>query len=131
VSFGVNKLLHPKTKHSSLAHRGTGLLKWKADVSKTVIDYCGSYEQQKKIKSEFTSFSEAQFWIRRLVDYPALPKTVLKILLTFPATFECEAGLPTLLQIKTKYRNDHRRTLSSISPRINRLAAVKQAQPVH
>jgi hypothetical protein len=35
------------------------------------------------IKSEFPSFSETQFWVRRLLDYPALAKTVLKILLSF------------------------------------------------
>jgi hypothetical protein len=32
------------------------------------------------IESEFSYFSEKQFWVRRLVDYPGLAKTVLKIL---------------------------------------------------
>jgi hypothetical protein len=39
------------------------------------------------IKSEFSSFSETQFWVRRLLDYPALAKTVLKILLPFQTTY--------------------------------------------
>jgi hypothetical protein len=30
------------------------------------------------------------FWIRRLLDYPVLSKIVLKILLPFPGTYECE-----------------------------------------
>jgi hypothetical protein len=42
------------------------------------------------IKSQFSSFSETQFWVRRLLDYPALAKTVLKTLLPFPTTYECE-----------------------------------------
>jgi hypothetical protein len=54
------------------------------------------------IKSEF---SETQFWVRRLLDYPALAKTVLKILLPFPTTYECEVLLSSLLQIKTKHRS--------------------------
>jgi hypothetical protein len=53
------------------------------------------------IKSEFSSFSETQFWVRRLLDYPGLAKTVLKILLPFPTTYECKVGFSSLLQIKT------------------------------
>jgi hypothetical protein len=63
-----------------------------------MINYTG-------IKSEFSSFSETQFWARRLLDYPALAKTVLKILLPFPTTCECEAGFSSLLQIRTKHRS--------------------------
>jgi hypothetical protein len=55
------------------------------------------------IKSEFSSFSEIQFWVRRLLDYPALAKTVLKILLPFPTTYEYEVGFSSFLQIKTKH----------------------------
>jgi hypothetical protein len=89
------------------------------------------------IESEFSSFSEKQFWVQRLLDYPALAKTVLKILLPFPTTYECKVLLSSLLQIKTKHRNrlhvedDIRCALSSTSPRIRKLAAEKQAQPSH
>jgi hypothetical protein len=48
---------------------------------------------------------KTQFWVRRLLDYPALAKTVLKILLPFPTTNECEVGFSSLLQIKTKLRS--------------------------
>jgi hypothetical protein len=88
-------------------------------------------------KSEFSSFSETQFWFRRLLDYPALAKTVVKILLPFPTTYECEVGFSSLLQIKTKHRSrlnvedDLRCALSSTSPRIKKLAVAKQAQPSH
>jgi hypothetical protein len=80
---------------------------------------------------------EAQFWICRLLDYPALTKTVLKILLPFPATYDCDIGFSTLLQIKTNHGSRHnvegdlQCTLSSTSPRVKKLAAVKQAQPSH
>jgi hypothetical protein len=89
------------------------------------------------IESEFSSFSEKQFSVRRLLDYPALAKTVLKILLPFPATYECEVLFSSLLQIKTKHRSrlnvedDLRCALFSTSPRIGKLAAEKQAQRSH
>jgi hypothetical protein len=81
------------------------------------------------IKSEFSSFSETQFWFRRLLDNPALAKTVLKIFLPFPTTYECEVRFSCLLQIKTKHRSrlyvedDLRCALSSTSPRFKKLAA--------
>jgi hypothetical protein len=87
------------------------------------------------IKFEFSFFLETQFCARRLLDYPALAKTVLKILRPFPTTYECEVGLSSLLQIKTKHRSrlnveDYLRcALSSNSPSIKKLAAEKQAQP--
>jgi hypothetical protein len=89
------------------------------------------------IKSEFSFFLETQFCFRRLLYYPALAKPVLKILLPFPTIYECEVGLSSLLQIKTKYRSglnvedDLRCALSSTSPRFKKLAAEKQAQPSH
>jgi hypothetical protein len=57
------------------------------------------------IESEFSSSSEKQFWVQRLLDYPALAKTVLKMPLPFPTTYECEVLLSSLLQIKTKHRS--------------------------
>jgi hypothetical protein len=89
------------------------------------------------IKSEFSSFSETQFWVRRLLDYSALAKTVLKILLPFPTTYECEEEFSSLLKIKTKHRSrlnveyNLRCALSSTSPRIKKLAVKEQAQPSH
>jgi hypothetical protein len=80
------------------------------------------------IKWEFSSFSETEFWVRRLLDYSALAKTVLKILLPFPTTYECEVGFSSLLQIRTKHRSrlnvedDLRCALSSTSPRMKKLA---------
>jgi hypothetical protein len=88
-------------------------------------------------KSEFFPFLETQFWVRRLLDYPTLAKTVLKILLPFPTTYECEVGVSSLLQIKTKHRSrlnvedDLRCALFSTSPRIKKLTAEKRAQPSH
>jgi hypothetical protein len=39
------------------------------------------------------------------MDYPALANTVLKILLPFLTTYECELGFSSLLQIKTRHRS--------------------------
>jgi hypothetical protein len=89
------------------------------------------------IKSEFSSFLETQFWVRRLLDYPALAKTVFKILLPFPTTYKSEGGFSSLLKFKTKHRSRHNVeddllcALSSTSPRIKKLAAEKQAEPSH
>jgi hypothetical protein len=89
------------------------------------------------IESEFSSFSEKQFCVRRFLDYPALAKTVLKILLPFLTTYECEVGFSSLLQIKTKHRSrlnvedDLRCALSPASPRIKKFAAEEQGQPSH
>jgi hypothetical protein len=71
------------------------------------------------------------------LDNPALAKTVFKILLPFPTTYECEVGFSSLLQIKTKHRSrlnvedDLRCALSSTSLRSKKLAAEKQVQPSH
>jgi hypothetical protein len=89
------------------------------------------------IKSEFSSCLETQFWVRRLLDYPALAKAILKILLPFPTTYECEIGFSSVLQIKTKHRSrlnvedDLRCALPSTSPRIKKLPVEKQAQRSH
>jgi hypothetical protein len=47
-SFKVSKLIwHQKTKHSSLANRGTELIKRKAEIVKPArLDTCGSYRQK-------------------------------------------------------------------------------------
>jgi hypothetical protein len=71
------------------------------------------------------------------LDYPALANIVLKILLLFQTTHECEAGFSSLLQIKTKHRNRLnekdvlRYALSPTIPRIKKLAAEKETQPSH
>lgn len=95
-----------------------------------IINYTG-------VKSEFPSFSETQFWVRRLSDYPAPANIVLNILLRFPTTCECEAGFLSLLQIKTKHRNelsvddDLRCAVSSTIHRIKKLTAETDVQPSH
>jgi hypothetical protein len=39
-------------------------------------------------KLDFSSCPETQLWVYRLVDYQALANTVLKIILTFPASYK-------------------------------------------
>jgi hypothetical protein len=71
------------------------------------------------IKRKFSSFLEAQFWIYGLVGYPALTNTVLKILLPFPATYDCEVEFSALLEIKTKHRSRQCGRWSSVCPFCN------------
>jgi hypothetical protein len=88
------------------------------------------------IKSKYSSFLEAQFWICGLLGFPVLTNTVLKILLPFPATYDCEVGFSTSLQIKTKHRSrlsvegGLQCALSSTSLRVKKLQAVKQTFPL-
>jgi hypothetical protein len=59
-SFKVNKLIHLKTKHDSLADRGTEFVKRKAEiVKKTRLDSSGSYQQKNAAAIE-TSYFVAQ-----------------------------------------------------------------------
>jgi hypothetical protein len=39
------------------------------------------------LKSEFSSFSETQFWARRLLDYPALTKTAFNFYIVTLSVF--------------------------------------------
>jgi hypothetical protein len=90
-----------------------------------------------RIKTKFSSFSEAHFWIRSLLNYPTLAERVLKVFVPFPKTWECEVGFSNCLKIKTEYRSGLnvkeilQYALSSSRPRTKNLTAVKQAQPSH
>jgi hypothetical protein len=85
-----------------------------------------------RIKTKFSSFSEANFWIRNLLYYPALAETLLKIFVLFPKTSECEIGFSTLLKVKTEHRSGLnvkeilQCALSSFTPKTKKLEAVKQ-----
>ena len=65
-----------------------------------------------------------QFWIEIKDSYLKATKKVLRILIPYMATYLCEAGFSTLLQIKTKQKNrldvedDLRCALSQTIPRI-------------
>jgi hypothetical protein len=81
----------------------------------------------KGIKSESSSFSETQFWVRRLTENPALVNIVLKILLLFPTTYEYDVGFSSLFKIKTKHgntfnvENDLQYAYSSTTPMVKKL----------
>jgi hypothetical protein len=102
-----------------------------AGVPKTAQEVFIKMINNTGIKSEFSSFSETQFLVHRLSNYPTFANIALKILLLFPTTYECEKGFSSLLQIKTKHRNilnvedDLRCALSSTFPRIKKVAAEK------
>ena len=79
------------------------------------------------------------FWLDFAASYPTLASRAVSQLLTFPSTWECEQGLSTFLNIKSKKRNrlvapqhDFRCAVSeSIKPRIDRLVDNKQSQKSH
>ena len=84
-----------------------------------------------------TMTSLASFWIHVSAEYPELAEIALKALLPFPSSYLCETGFSTMSIIKTKYRNSLdarsplRVALSSIEPRLDRLANNKQAHLSH
>ena len=77
------------------------------------------------------------FWIEMKNSHSKITETALCILIPFVPTYLCEAGFSTLLQIKTKQRNelhvedDLRCASSQTSPRIQRLSDDKQKQVSH
>uniref|UniRef100_UPI00358FBA27 zinc finger BED domain-containing protein 5-like n=1 Tax=Myxine glutinosa TaxID=7769 RepID=UPI00358FBA27 len=85
----------------------------------------------------FQEKSVTQFWCAMHQSYSKVSMLALRVLLPFASTYLCEAGLSTLVHIKTKTRNrldvedDMRLALPNTPPRIPRLAAQMQPQPSH
>jgi hypothetical protein len=50
-------------------------------------------------KFEFSSLSETQHWVHRLVEYARLANIVLKIRVPLPSTDEYKLGFLSFLQI--------------------------------
>ncbi|KII72674.1 hypothetical protein RF11_15183 [Thelohanellus kitauei] len=86
-------------------------------------------------KTDFSSMSISQFWIKCLPSYPVMSEMVLRLLLPFPTTYLCESAFFSLLFIKSKQRarldaeDDLRCALAITIPRIADLVKMKQAQP--
>ena len=70
-------------------------------------------------------------------SYPNVALLSLRVLVAFAATYLCESGFSTLLQIKTKARsrldvqNDMRLALMQTKPRISKLVTQIQHQASH
>ena len=98
-----------------------------------------SLRADSSLKVEFNQVPLAEFWIARLDEYSLLAKEAVKLLVSFPTSWECEAAFSKLSIIKTKNRNrlnvepDHRVALSSTSPRIEHIIKnkIKQVHPSH
>ncbi|KAM5251205.1 zinc finger BED domain-containing protein 5-like [Hipposideros larvatus] len=56
-------------------------------------------------RTDFSTMPVTKFWIKCLQSYPALSKTMLRLLLPFSTTYLCETGFSSLLVIKSKYRS--------------------------
>ncbi|KAK7899543.1 hypothetical protein WMY93_020396 [Mugilogobius chulae] len=90
------------------------------------------------LKTVFDASSNlTAFWIKVKAEYPSIATKALKTLLPFPTSYLCESGFSAVTATKSKLRSrlDIRSTLrvslSSISPRWDRLVAGKQAQASH
>ena len=67
------------------------------EFSDLVNDSCAKQVYQEKLLTEL--------WIEMKNSYSKITEKALRILIPFVSTYLCEAGLSTLLQIKTKQRN--------------------------
>jgi hypothetical protein len=123
--------------------KGTGWIRnpfiaSKVDLSVTLEDKLLELAADEGLKMNFgTMTSLASFWIHVSAEYPELAEIALKALLPFPSSYLCETGFSTMSIIKTKYRNSMdvrsplRVALSSIEPRLDKLAKNKQAHMTH
>lgn len=78
-----------------------------------------------------------KFWIKASHEYADLSEKAFKIIIPFATSYLCECGFSALVQIKTKYRSrlevedELRLSLSSITPRLDKLCLNMQAQGSH
>ena len=78
-----------------------------------------------------------KFWIQASHEYSGLAEKAIKIILPFATSYLFDCGFSALIVIKTKYRNklsvehDLRLSLTTITPRLNKLCANIQAQISH
>ena len=71
------------------------------DLQDELIDF----RNESACKDMFETLSICKFWARVCVCYPRVGKECIKVLLPFSIMYLCEAGFSTLVQIKTKARN--------------------------
>ena len=78
-----------------------------------------------------------KFWIQASHEYPELSEKAFKIILPFATSYLCECGFSALVTIKAKYRSrlevedELRLSLSSITPRLDKLCSNMQPQGSH
>uniref|UniRef100_A0A8C4TH09 HAT C-terminal dimerisation domain-containing protein n=1 Tax=Erpetoichthys calabaricus TaxID=27687 RepID=A0A8C4TH09_ERPCA len=78
-----------------------------------------------------------KFWTQASHEYPELSQKAFKIILSFATSYLCECGFSALVTIKTKCRSrlevedELRLSLSSITPRLDKLCSNLQAQGSH
>ena len=88
-------------------------------------------------KCSFREMCCSDVWIQMATSYPDVAKMALKLLISFPTTYECEKAFSTLVTTKTKSRNklnvthDKRVVLSNTPPNIEELLKAKQVHPSH
>ena len=89
-------------------------------------------------KDEFRAREKGEFWAKMRHTYPKISQNALRQLIPFSSTYLCEQAFSSLVGLKSKERNklkdveaDLRCAISQTEPRIESLAAKKQAQSAH
>ena len=87
------------------------------------------------MKMEFESMVLENFWSAGQETYPKLAKKALAVLLPFLTAYLCEAGFPSLVYLKNKYRNQLkimknklRVALSNRQPRYEKVVDMKRQE---
>jgi len=86
------------------------------------------------LKMLYPRVSLIKFWTQASHEYPELSQKALKTILPFATSYLCECGFSALVAIKTKHRSrlyvedELRLSLSSITPRMDKLCSNVQAQ---
>lgn len=89
------------------------------------------------LKLVFDAGPLEKFWLQVKDEYPSLSTKAIDILLRFATSYLCESGFSSVAVLKTKYRSrlviekELRVSISSHSPRFEKLCSEKQAQPSH
>ena len=89
------------------------------------------------LKLVFDAGPLEKFWLQVKDEYPSLSTKAIVILLRFATSYLCESGFSSVAVLKTKYRSrlvietELRVSISSHSPRFEKLCSEKQAQPSH
>ena len=73
----------------------------KADVNGKYLDKIIEL-QQSQVKQQLFRTTLSTFWCYQIVAYPLLPKKAIEILIPFVTTYLCEKSFSTMVDTKTK-----------------------------
>ncbi len=98
---------------------------------------CAELRMDPTMKLKFSELPLDQFWLASASEYPNISLHATEKLLLFSTTYLCELAFSTLVYMKSNRRSrlsveqDLRVSLSSITPRIKKICAQRQAHVSH